>query len=215
MNAGAELPTLHSFDRSKPFYPIVLNYICQLIGLTELAVRGVAGPRDLDQMVREAQAREQALGIHLSDPGVLRAWLQRTSNSRSLRCEMLNRDIGIPFDEIAQELVENYSYLAPYFISAAAGSLFVMAHQVTKGKPWRNNDPLWEFLFHCRNAVAHNGKFHFLNDQPRWRAQWGRFVLDQTLQGTPLFKKDGGILSPGDPVRLLWDIEQAYPAMIA
>jgi hypothetical protein len=158
MNAGAELPTLRSFDRGKPFYPIVLNYICQLIGLTEQTMRAVARPRDLDQMVRDDKASEQVVGIRESDPGVLRAWLQRTSNSQSLRCKMLDRDIGIPFDETAKELVTNYSYLAPYFIIAAAGSLFVMAHEITKGKPWRNNDPIWEFLFHCRNAIADNAE---------------------------------------------------------
>jgi hypothetical protein len=213
--AETALPSPHFFDRSKPFYPIVLNYLCQLIGLTELAVRGIAGPRDPHEMVRSAIAREQSAGIHQSDPTVLRIQLPEISNSQSLRSEMLDRDIGVPFDQIAQELVANYSYIAPYFINAAARSLFVIAHEVSWGEPWRNNEPMWDFLFHCRNAVAHGGRFYFHNNQPRWPARWGRFELDVSLQGTPLFKKDGGMLSPGDPIRLLWDIEQTYPAMTA
>jgi hypothetical protein len=35
------------------------------------------------------------------------------------------------------------------------------------------------------------------------------------MHDTPLMKDEAGagLLSPGDPIRLLWDIEQAYPAM--
>jgi hypothetical protein len=91
--------------------------------------------------------------------------------------------------------------------------VLVMAHEISKDKPWHNHDPLWEFLRHCRNAVAHGGYFHFKNNEPRRPAFWGSFILSPASNRAPLFKKDGGILSPGDPIRLLWDIEQAYPEM--
>jgi hypothetical protein len=44
------------------------------------------------------------------------------------------------------------------------------------------------------------------------------FIHDhQELHGTPLFDslEEPGLLAPGDAIRLLWDIEQAYPDMHA
>jgi len=79
----------------------------------------------------------------------------------------------------------------PHYFISAAGIVFVMAHEISKYKPWHNHDPLWEFLRHCRNAIAHGGSFHFSNGEPRRPAQWGPFVLTHALHGTPLFKKDG------------------------
>jgi hypothetical protein len=65
--------------------------------------------------------------------------------------------------------------------------------------------------------VAHGGLFTFKGKEPCHPAEWGHFQIERTLQSTPLFKdeKGVGLLSPGDPIRLLWDIEQAYPSMIA
>ena len=36
----------HSFNRAKPYYPLVINYVSQLIGMKELLIRGVVGPRN-------------------------------------------------------------------------------------------------------------------------------------------------------------------------
>lgn len=93
----------------------------------------------------------------------------------------------------------------------------MLAHEISKNKPWHTQDPMWEFLRHSRHAVAHNGRFHFANGEPRRRSEWGPFLLTAALHGTRLFKEGTteGMLSPGDPILLLWDIEQAYPAMIA
>jgi len=127
---------------------------------------------------------------------------------------MIGDYIEVSIDLMAQDIVDNHLYLFPLIFNAA-GFAFVMAHEVSKGKPWHNQDPLWEFLRHCRNAIAHNGKWHFLGKEPAQPAQWGPFLLGRILHGTPIFKKNGGMLSPGDPIRLLWDIEQAYPSMTA
>lgn len=74
---------------------------------------------------------------------------------------------------------------------------------------------MWEFLRHCRNAAAHGGKFHLLNGEPCRPANWGRFSIVASMHGTPLVFNQGsaGLLSPGDPLRLLWDIEQTYPGI--
>jgi len=202
------------FDKGKPFYPLVANYLCQLVGATELAVRGVAGPRNLDELVESTIAQERVRGISASDPGMLREKFRAFGTTWQLRSEMLNHDIGLSVDTISRELAENFAYLMPLLSGVAAGMMLVMAHEISKCKPWyTEGHPLWEFLFHCRNAVAHGLRFCFRNKQPRHTAQWGPLVISGALQGSPLFKKDGGMLSPGDPVRLLWDIEQAFPTM--
>jgi hypothetical protein len=203
------------FDQRKPFYPLVANYVCQLVGAAELAVRGVAGPRNLDELVESTIARERARGISASDPEMLREQLRAlTRTTWRLRSEMLDNDIKLSVDTIAKEIADNFAYLMPRLVDVAAGMVLVMAHEISKHKRWyTKGQPLWEFLFHCRNAVALDLRFRFNNKQPHHPAQWGPLVISSALQGSPLFKTDGGMLSPGDPVRLLWDIEQAFPTM--
>jgi hypothetical protein len=41
MNPSVPIPPNH-FDRGKPFYPFVVNYVAMLFGLKELAGRGLA-----------------------------------------------------------------------------------------------------------------------------------------------------------------------------
>jgi hypothetical protein len=70
---------------------------------------------------------------------------------------------------------------------------------------------------YCRNAVGHNGRFFFKGQEPLYTAEWGPFRLHAKMHDDPLFDMPGkpGLLAPGDSIRLLWDIEQAYPAMAA
>jgi hypothetical protein len=206
-------PPCH-FDRAKPFYPLVINYLSQLVGVVELAIRGIAGPMQLDELVERAIIQSGA-GAESDTRSLLRQRFQTTIDAPwRLRSEMLDDYIDLPIDLIAKDIAANFEYLMPYFVTAA-GIVLVMALEISKGKPWHTRDPMWEFLRHCRNAVAHGGRFRFERNEPRLAAKWGPFVLrNKRHNDTPLFKKDGGMLSPGDPVRLLWDIEQAYPAMI-
>lgn len=40
----------NNFDRAKPFYPLVVNYVVLLAGFKELALRGVTGPQSLEDV---------------------------------------------------------------------------------------------------------------------------------------------------------------------
>jgi len=73
--------------------------------------------------------------------------------------------------------------------------------------------PIPQFLRHVRNGVGHNGRWEFRGNEPRYAATWRTFTLDATMHGQRVFKdiNGDGLLGPGDPIRLLWDIEQAYP----
>ena len=92
-----------------------------------------------------------------------------------------------------------------------------MAHEITKDKPYRATDEKWEFLRHCRNAAAHNGRWNLVGREPRRPARWRDIKLGSDIHDRPLLKvKDSdsaGSLNLGDPIALLWDIEQDNPAI--
>ncbi len=205
-----------NFDREKPFYPLVANYVVQLAALKELFVRRFIGPLDLEEIVEKAAARHGAPDPNESERVLLREQLKTLIGPLQLRSEFQDSAITVDIDAMAAEFADNAVYLLQHQLKAA-GSVLVMAHECSKDKPWHGTDPLWEFLRHCRNAAGHGGSFSFKNDEPRRAAVWGRFEIVRDLQGTPLFKRpDGsGMLSLGDPIRLLWDIEQAFPDMSA
>lgn len=202
------------FDRGKPFYPLVTSYIAQLLGLKEILVRGLVGSRKVtDEDIARAAGVAPGVGAPEGLIG-LRSKIEELLGPLQLWSECTGSHVSADADEFGRELVQNHAYLLPYYLRAAA-TLLVLAHEMTKDRPYRDTSPLWEFLRHCRNGVTHNGLFYFERNEPRRPAEWGRFKIDAALQGTPVFKDAAGkgMLSLGDPVRLLWDIEQAYPGM--
>lgn len=210
---------INHFNRAKPFYPLVMNYLLQLVGFEQIAVRGLVEKRDIDDGVEKViDTISTAYTWHQRDPQAVaevRRVLNKLVGPLQLKSEFQGNHIKIDFDAVAKELIENFDYLTP-FLLRSAGSLIVLAHEMCKDKPYHDQGPLWEFLRHCRNAAAHGGSFAFHKNEPRWPAEWGPFRLTASFQGTPLFKgkNEIGLLSPGDPIRLLWDIEQAYSNMI-
>ena len=206
---------INHFDRGKPFYPLVMHYLAQLIGFKELGLRGITGQQSLDDLAGRLPALA-APGADEAKAVEVREGLRKLSGPLELRSEFQGGHITVDVDEIARDIVANSAYIAASTM-LAAGSLLVLAHELSKGKPWYDTGPLWEFLRHCRNAVAHGGTFTFRGAEPSRPAAWGIFNVTRQLQGTKLFKDAAGqgMLSPGDPIRLLWDIEQAYPQMTA
>ncbi len=205
---------LNHFDRHKPFYPLVINYVSQLIGYKELAVRGVIGPRSVDDALAAVTTIGTPSSQFEADRAAFRKDLAKIVGPLQLRSEFLSSTIAVDIDEIAREVAREHNYLAEHMLNAA-GVVFVLAHEESKTKTWHDQGPLWEFLRHCRNAAGHGGRFNLLNGEPRRAAQWGPFQIAPSMKGTFLFKRPsaGGLLSVGDPIRLLWDIEQTYPAM--
>lgn len=192
--------SINHFDRTKPFYPLVVGYVVQWLGLKELLLRAILGPRDIAW-----EAAKHGLQSEL---------LEEILGPLKLRSEFSADPIVVDVETLASEIFQEHEYLLPHLVRAS-GSLLILAHETTKDEKYRDTGPLWEFLRHCRNAAAHSGGFHFTPGQPKRPAIWGHLRIDATLQGRPLFKgKDyQGFLSLGDPIQLLWDIEQAYPEM--
>jgi len=188
------------FDRAKPFYPLIVGYISQWIGLRELILRVILSPRDLTQ-----EAVQQGL-----DPELLR----QLHGPLDMLSQFTGESIRVDVDKIGREIFDEHMYLLPFFVRAS-GNILILAHEITKNKTYSDKSPLWEFLRHCRNAAAHNGVFTFFADEPKRPAVWGHLSIEASMQGMPLFKGEdhNGFLSPGDPIKLLWDIEQANPSM--
>jgi hypothetical protein len=209
------------FDRSKPFYPVVVNYVVQLIGFKELALRGVTGPTGTSEDMPRSTLHRFAIeyGDAEDEEALenLRRNLAELSGPLELRSEFQEGQVTVDVDEVARDLFENHAYVLEGQLSAA-GSIFIVAYEMAKEQGWRDReDPLWEFLRHCRNAAAHGGRFTFQGKEPIRRARWGHLEITPSLEGVSLFKdvNGNGFLSPGDPIRLLWDLEQTYPNMRA
>ena len=208
-----------------------MNYLVLLIGFKELAARGAI--KDLEKhssinvgLILSALKNDTLKRFSASNDGTIQLdqKLTELANSLSkilgpleLKSEFQLNNIKVEVDDIANELLNNSPYVIR-FIMHSAGSLLILAHEFNKGKPWHDRKaPLWEFLRHCRNAAGHGGLFTFQGKEPCNLAEWGHFRIERALLGTTLFKdeKGFGLLSPGDPICLLWDIEQAYPSMSA
>ncbi len=211
------------FDRGKPFYPLVINYLILLVGFKDLAARGAISELgkfskppadfDIDAIIKDffKNITGDISGEKLED---LTLGIDDILSPLALKCESQSNHIKFEVNELARELTYHGPYLIN-FLMESAGSLLILAYEICKSKPWYDKGPYLEFLRHCRHAAAHGGLFNFYKDEPKNPANWGPFRLERSLQGTRLFKDENGIglLSPGDPIRLLWDIEQAYPDM--
>ena len=156
--------TINLFNKEKPFYPLIMHYLVQLIGFKELALRGLVGSLSLEEIVSRLLALTQSLK---DDPAVIdvRKSLKKLSGPLELRSEVQNDHIEINIDEFSKDLQSNINYLATSVTSA--NSLLILAHEISKNAEWHHPDQLWEFLRHCRNAAAHGGRFNFRNNEPR------------------------------------------------
>ena len=183
-----------------------MAYLIQLHAIKEISALGVLGS------VRTWKS-EQLPGTE-AEREELRVSIDKLLSPLSLATTGDHNRLDVPIDFVAKEFVNNLNYLVSHQVLAALNAL-VMAHEITKNQPYRVPNEKWEFLRHCRNAAAHNGNWAFLNGEPRRPARWRSIDLDPAMDGQPLLKgTDGkGFLNLGDPIALLWDLEQDNPRM--
>jgi hypothetical protein len=213
------------FDQAKPFYPLIVQYLIFLNGLKELPVRSIFDSQYESPDITVREQIEKELGkpinfVKLSSQDRVKVAdsiktlvksLERVQGNLHLQ-SICSDPVEIDINALAKEIESDLSFQLS-FAMRAASSMIILAHEFCKDHSYHNHDPLWEFLRHCRNAAAHGGAFTFRNREPRHPAEWRGIQILTRLQGTPLFKDETsyGLLSPGDPIYLLWDIEQAYP----
>jgi hypothetical protein len=195
--------------RERPFYPLLLLYAATLAGWRELVVRGYPGAHRSTRMVDY----EGGEGVATAEE--VAAFLDRhVAGKTSLPCASENPPVLNDPDVLAREMNE-FNAVVPGRAMMSAESILIVAHEISKASGRRTNAPEWEFLRHCRNAAAHNGRFTFRGGEPSRPASWGSLSITSVLEGTPLFRQaDGrGLMQAGDPVRLLWDLDERYPGV--
>jgi len=204
-----------SFDRNNPFHSLVVVCLAQSHGILDLASRGMNERFKTEFGNSEEKINQVCEGI--------------TEESREqVRSVLSNFPLPLPgvhrlksvFDDgpkvdtelLGLEIVSAPKEPLASFNRMSAGSLLLMAWELTKDRNSKKKEPLWQFLYHCRNAVAHKGHFKFLNGEPKRKSEWRSLNIVDSLEGTPLFKDESGngLLCPGDAMYLLADIEKQY-----
>lgn len=179
----------YQFDRSKRFYPLVISYLATLHGLkATLCFRSSTGIR--------ADIRSGDENLKLLGP-------------LDLKVRGDHESLSVSAEHVADELASNLSYLLPLYVQSVQ-SILAGAHEAIRQAG--TSTKATEFLRHARNAAAHNGCWHLLNGEPRRPAEWRGLVLSTSDHGTSLLSlfDQPGSLELGDPIALLWDIEQEY-----
>jgi hypothetical protein len=198
---------------------LVINYISTIWGVKELAAIGLLESAEVErlrntpiaelqqELARQDEKTRKTLAALLRHPGEILPSLELQSNVR--------KALDFPFSDLAKEFLDNHLYLFDFVMPYAAAGLLTMAWETTRS--YSDHSPIWEFLRHCRNASGHNGRLHFVHDEPKRPAEWRGIELLAAMDGTPLMHgRDGsGLPGAADPVFLLMDIEKAYPAMSA
>ncbi|RNF84484.1 hypothetical protein EER27_08945 [Lysobacter psychrotolerans] len=124
-----------------------------------------------------------------------------------LRVRGDHEPLSISAEHVADELANNLSYLLPIYVQSVQ-SILAGAHEAIRQAG--TSTGAIEFLRHARNAADHNGYWRLLNGEPRRPAEWRGLVLSASDHGTALLRlfDQPGSLELGDPIALLWDIEQ-------
>jgi hypothetical protein len=199
----------YHFDRSKLFYPFIIQYITALHGLNDLLTRGVINLAkdsydDYGKLLKDLE--QNNLGPKLKE--IL------ASDNRSLLFDIklysksVKKYIEFDINEISKDLITNINYLAKYQV-VSANSLLISTYEISKKYEIKND--VWNFFYHCRNAAAHDGKLNITKIK-RFPAKWEGLEILPSDNGKDLFGSldRDGLLFIGDPIRLLWHIEVGY-----
>lgn len=204
------------FNQDKRYYPLIINYLAAIHGSLELLSRymiALAAPKlEFGAPI--------PLQIPSDSPLTGDQILEFYSHPRNRETTRLPTPFGLKYsfreertivnsDDVAKEFGDHHVDVLPWLMRSAGAALLITAYEMSE--EFHFSSPIWEFLRHCRNAAAHDGCFTFdkKKKEPRNEAVWRDFVVTEDMEGTRLFKGPGnGLMWPGDPVHLLWDIEQ-------
>lgn len=229
MSRSTPLPTDLSFDKSGPFYPLIVDYLILLFGVPEMLARGLVArfvpdsPRGrLVPALEDLRKRVQAacIGVPEDEGRKLLAQMEEViEGGRKLEgpLQLASAALSTPLeahrDSLAVELLEDCRSKIESLKSAAAGHVLVSAHAVSSQHT--DHGLLWEFFRHVRNAAGHGGQFTFKKSEPSRPAEWRGIKIDRSLQGASLFRlpSRSGLIDFADPILLLADVERACPAL--
>ena len=211
---------LTAFDPTKQFRALVLGHLAQTHGLLDITSLGYALRHEKDSEFRDwlpqadpdVRARIEPLLGRTRQPQLAAPVLVSKGGNRRVMAE--SEELALAFAQ-REPLFEEFNALATC-------GLLVLAWERVGGPDRKkisrkSSTPMadaWEFFYHCRNAAAHEGKFTFKNGEPRFDpVRWNGLEITAKSEGQPLLSPPhpNGLLGPGDPILLLWDIEQTLP----
>ncbi len=199
------------FRADGPFYGLVVCYLCQVHGFNEIASRGI---RAQMQQLLDAEALRGMLDAFEDEPTreaarkIASGGITGLLAESALHSEVAAR-VEVSIERLASSVVSNHRAAIPHLNRLSAGALLIVAWETTEAV--HTKDPDWEFLRHCRNAAAHDGRFSFRRGEPTRPAHWRGLEIVSALQGRRLLN-DGapGFIGPGDCLHLLSDLEAKY-----
>jgi hypothetical protein len=208
------------FSPDKPFYPLVMSYVCQIHGFLDLASRGLYQrfERFCQKQTNFSLSRHELIQLFcktLDEKNRKTAEEVVSGGKMGMMFKQglassISTGIKVDTEVLAGEIFEHPTSAIRYFNRISAGGLLILAWENTEADHMR--DPVWEFFRHSRNAAAHRGFFNFYQGEPKRPAKWRTLEIIQGLQGQPLFpdppKK--GFLGIGDVLYLLADIEKEF-----
>jgi hypothetical protein len=207
---------LPPFDKTKPFFPLVMNFAVQMIGFKEtMTMADILIIRTLTKKIVDASHLE-AVPFQLTvSPHVTLDGYDLAYPFRNEFREMLVQNPNLPLDRLLTHTAP-FEIVGPRplkcltqedgleFSAEEIASVYlagpenqVKASGVSSGslliaayqsaKSMSDRGPIWEFFRHCRNAAAHGGRFNFTPAEPSRPATWRTLSVHRRLQGTPLF----------------------------
>src|SRR5262245_46497589 len=136
------------FDRKKPFYPIVVSYISQLIGYKELAIRGMFAAQSMNDILSSLHTVGAATSGWSKDKlESLNRDINGTLGGLQLRAEWLGDSLDVDVNGVAEEITGETGCLRDQ-MTRTASNVLILAHEISKDKPWHDQGPIWEFLRH-------------------------------------------------------------------
>src|SRR3990172_9836387 len=126
----ASVPDSH-FDRGKPFYPLIINYLVQFHGFVELDSRYVADRLagfDPDR-IEEAFKKK---GLDSVAKRLVGGEVTKLIVDLALRSEFQGNSIAIDVEALSAEIVGQHSHVLSRSM-ALAGSLLILAYEMKEG----------------------------------------------------------------------------------
>jgi hypothetical protein len=146
---------INSFDKGKPFYPLIMNYLILLIGFKHIAVQGAINDIDkysgintkpnfnaitndfLEGLLNRGFYSEHNRKELERNIAELSNGLTNVLGPLELKSEFQSHPIKVEIEDIANDVLYNGPYLLR-FIMHSAGSLIIFAHELSKGKSWHD-----------------------------------------------------------------------------
>lgn len=216
------------FRHDGPFRAFVVSFWIAHHGMFDLFTRGVRAHSEELRRAVGATEQDQAKAIanKVADGRVtermrlhLEAMMTFDAQLHPWPLELRKRggsSIGAQPAELAREVSEQAGGGLPTdHMDLLCGGLLISAYQATSDWWPSRTSPEYQFLYHCRNAAAHGARFKLKAREPKRPAVWRGLIVDRTWNGELLIRHDvfgvAGKLEPGDPILLLWDLEQTLP----